>query len=94
MNPDDQDGGVAPIQNRNQAFGSGMIGGQAMYGNSLAQEAAKYNAQVPRTFRPSDSPNGMSAEQYQQTLGGSFPTENGIAEKQYDVWKYSHGKGY
>jgi hypothetical protein len=90
---DFEDGGVAPISNRNSAFGGGMIGGQAMYGNGLAKEAARFNASVPHAYRPSSSGNGMSTHQYQSTLGGAFPTSNGIAAGQYDVWKYSQHPG-
>lgn len=91
---DDEDfGGAPPFQNRNQAFGSGMIGGQAMYSNSLDREAARYNAQIPRMMRTGGSLNGMSEKQYQATLGGSFPTMNGLAADNYEVMKYSMQKG-
>lgn len=86
---DDEFGGAPPIQNRNQAFGQGMVGGQVAPGESLLLAARRYNAAVPRTYRPSGSLNGMSAGQYQSTLGGAFPTQNGIARNQYDVAKYS-----
>lgn len=89
---DDDFGGAPPISNRNSEFGSGMVGGQAMYGNSLAQEAARYNAQIPHAYRASGSMNGMSARQYQTTLGGSFPTMNGLAADNYEVMKYSMGR--
>lgn len=93
MGEDDLEGGVPPIYNRNKAFGEGMIGGQALYGASLAREAARYNAEVPQAYRPSSSGNGMSARQYQATLGGAFPNSNGVADNQYQVWKYSQGRG-
>ena len=43
------------ISNRSQEFGSGMIGGQVAPPDSLQQEAARYNASVPRNYRPSGS---------------------------------------
>jgi hypothetical protein len=92
MNDEEDFGGAPPFENRNSAFGGGMIGGQAMYGNGLAQEAARYNAQVPHAYRASGSMNGMSAHQYQDTLGGAFPTMNGLAKNNYDVMKYNMGR--
>lgn len=58
----------------------------------LAEEQAASNARIPHSVAPSTSGNGMSAGQYQQTLGGAFPVQNGIAKNQYDVAKFSMGK--
>lgn len=93
MNPDEDGGGPAPIQNRNQAFAGGMTGGQAMYSNSLANEAARYNAMVPKAYHGPGSMNGMSEKQYQSTLGGAFPTQNGLATDNYEVMKYNMRTG-
>jgi hypothetical protein len=79
--------------NRNAAFGEGAVGGQFMPSQSLQETAQRFNALVPRSYRPSSSGNGMSRSQYQATLGGAFPTNNGMAQNQYEVAKYSMGRG-
>lgn len=93
MADDDFGDSPAPIQNRNQAFGGGMTGGQAMYSNSLAQESARFMSMVPRAYKPSGALNGMSENQYQSTLGGAFPTMNGLAKDNYEVMKYNMRTG-
>lgn len=93
MAAEDDYGGAPPFQNRNQAFGGGMTGGQAMYSNSLAQESQRYMAMVPRAYKASGALNGMSENQYQATLGGAFPTMNGLAKDNYEVMKYNMRTG-
>jgi hypothetical protein len=80
---------VAPaVANRSQQFGEGMIHGQVAPPESLQQEAARYNASVPREYRPSGSLNGMAQDQYQATLGGAFATPNGSAMSTYQTKKF------
>lgn len=90
---DDFGDSPAPIQNRNQAFGGGMTGGQAMYSNSLAQESARFMAMVPRTIRSTGSPNAIGFKTYKDTMGGAFPTQNGLASDNYEVMKYNMRTG-
>jgi len=77
-----------PFQSRGQAFGEGMVGGQLSAPPSMLEQAAKFNAQVPQTYRPSGSMNGMSANQYQNTLGGQFQNPNGISQDYYQTKRY------
>lgn len=89
---DDQQQGPS-VYNRNAAFGEGMTGGQVMPSYSLQQTQAEFNARVPRGYRAPSSGNGMSRRQYEQTLGGAFPNNNGMSADQYEVSKYSMNKG-
>ncbi len=79
----DEEAPTSAIYNRNAAFGEGLIGGQVAPPPSLQDEAARYNAEVPRAYRPSGSGNGMSSGQAQATLGGAFANPNGSA---LDTW--------
>jgi hypothetical protein len=75
-------------------FGEQASAGSGVFGSpGLADEQAAANAAVPRSVTPSISGNGMSSEQYQQTLGGQMPTDNGMAAKQYSISKYSMRNG-
>jgi hypothetical protein len=58
----------------------------------LTETQQTSNAQVPRTVAPSSSGNGMSAGQFDATLGGAFPNSNGMAPNQYQVAKFTMGK--
>jgi hypothetical protein len=79
---------------RSQAFGEGMAGGQQEFGSpSLVAQANRYNAQVPKAYRPSGALNGIGIEQYKETLGGSFPTDNGSSESTYSTKRYFAGNG-
>jgi hypothetical protein len=80
---DENEQQVPAIANRNEAFGTGLVGGQVQAPPSLQEEAARYNAEVPRAYRPSGSGNGMSSGQAQATLGGAFANPNGSA---LDTW--------
>jgi hypothetical protein len=55
----------------------------------LAETQQAANEQVPHSVVPSSSGNGMSAEQYEATLAGAFPTDNGVAKNQYAIGKFS-----
>lgn len=85
MNPEitDQDK-IPAYANRNQSFGEGMVHGQVAAPQSLQEEAARYGAQVPTEYRPSGSLNGMAADQYEATIGGSLAVQNGSAS---DTWR-------
>lgn len=89
MNPEiaDQDQ-IPAYANRNQAFGEGMVHGQVAPPPSLQDEAARYNAEVPRAYRPSGSFNGMAQGQYENTLGGAFRNPNGSAMDTYATKKF------
>ncbi len=65
-----------------------MVHGQVAAPPSLQDEAARYNAQVPREYKPGGSLNGMSGEQYENTLGGAFRNPNGSAMDTYATKKY------
>lgn len=79
---------VPAVQNRNEAFGHGLVGGQVQPPPSLMAEAARYSAETPHEYRPSGSLNGMSSEQYQATLGGAFENQNGSALDTWSTKKY------
>lgn len=79
---------MSPVQ-----FGDQASDGIGVFGSpGLSEQQEAYNRRFPRAFRPSSSLNGMSADQYEQTLGGAFPVQNGIAKNQYDVAKFSMSK--
>lgn len=88
---DDEDQVVSPVSGRGQHFGAGMVGGQVMPSESLLQLAARYKAQTPTSYRSTGSASGMSTDQYQATLGGMFPTQNGMATDTYSTKKYYSG---
>ena len=73
----------APVQNRNAAFGEGLVGGQIAAPPSLQAESARFNSMVPHAYRPRGTSNGMSSGQAQATLGGAFANQNGSA---MDTW--------
>jgi hypothetical protein len=73
-----------PIYNRIKAFGEGA-------GGASQSAADRYNASVPKTYRPSGSLNGISASQYELTMGGSFGTPNGQSLDTYKVKRYFGG---
>jgi hypothetical protein len=86
---DDEDQQYPPsAEGRNQNFGAGMMGGQIDPSPSLQETARRFNAQIPTSYRPSGTSNGMSADQFQATLGGMFPTQNGSATDTYQTKKY------
>lgn len=63
-----------------------LSGGEVSPG--LQQLAARFNAQTPTSYRPSGTSNGMAADQFEATMGGMFPTQNGSAESTYKTKKY------
>jgi len=76
-----------PVTGRGAEFGGGMLsGGEVSPG--LAQMAQRYKAQTPTSYRPSGTSNGMSAGQFQATLGGLFAVQNGSATDTYNTKKY------
>jgi hypothetical protein len=87
VNDDDQQEMPPPVSGRGQHFGEGMLsGGEVSPG--LQQLAARYKAQTPTAYQPGGTSNGMSADQYQATLGGKFPVQNGVATDQYNTQKF------
>ena len=91
MNDDgmnDSQAAPPPVQNRNEAFGEGLLHGAENPSPSLQAEADRFNAAVPQHYKPSGSGNGMSSEQYQTTLGGAFANPNGSALDTYATKKY------
>ncbi len=82
---------VPAVYNRNAAFGEGLIGGQVQPPMSLQAEASRFNAQVPRAYRPTGSFNGMSQAQYENTLGGAFANPNGNALDTWMTKRYFQG---
>lgn len=90
MNPDEEQQ-VPAVANRSQEFGSGMIGGQVAPPASLQETAARYNASVPRNYRPSGSGIGMSAGQATATFGGMFRNPNGSATDTWETKRYFEG---
>lgn len=76
------------VQNRNQAFGQGLLHGAESPSPSLQAEADRFNASVPQHYKPSGSGNGMSQGQYQTTLGGAFANPNGSALDTYATKKF------
>jgi hypothetical protein len=86
---DEEDQQYPPsVEGRNQHFGAGMIGGQVDPSPGLQETARRFNAQTPTSYKPNGSSSGMSADQYQATLGGMFPTANGMAQSTYATKKY------
>lgn len=88
---DDDDQAMPPVEGRGQHFGAGMVGRQIDPPQSLQDLAARYKAQTPTRYRPSGTSNGMSADQFQGTMGGLFPVQNGVASDQYETQKYFGG---
>ena len=87
MNDDDQQQMPPPVEGRGQHFAAGMLsGGEVSPG--LQQLAARYKAQTPTSYKPGGTSNGMSAGQYQATLGGKFPVQNAVATDQYNTQKF------
>lgn len=76
-----------PVSGRSQHFGEGMLSGSEV-SPGLAEMAKKYKAETPTSYKPSGSSNGMSAGQYQATLGGLFGVQNGSATDTYNVKKF------
>lgn len=79
---------IPAVQNRNEAFGQGLTGGQVMPPPSLQEDAARYNSETPTVYRPSGSGNGMSAGQAEATLGGALGVGNGSAEDTWSTKRY------
>ena len=77
------------VQDRNTAFGQGVVGGQVQPPPSLMETASRYNSEVPNQFRPSVTGNGMSASQKQATYSGMYRTTNGQADDTYELAKFS-----
>lgn len=86
---------VQPGEHMNpDQFSDQAAAGQGVFGSpGLARRQQQYDARVPRKLLPSVSSNGINPDQYQSTLGGVFPTQNGIAKNMYEVWKYTEQKG-
>jgi hypothetical protein len=79
-----------PVSGRGDHFAAGMLsGGESSPG--LQQLAARYKAQTPTSYKPGGTSNGMSAGQFQATLGGLFPVQNGSASDTYNTKKYYGG---
>ena len=93
MIDDENEQQVRAIADRTQQFGEGMIHGQVAPPPSLQETAARYNASVPREYRPSGTLNGMSNEQYENTLGGAFANPNGSALSTWQVKRYFEPAG-
>ena len=91
MNPDDEEQVQSPpVSGRSAHFADGLLsGGEVSPG--LAQMAQRYKAQTPTSYRPSGTSNGMSAGQFQATLGGLFAVQNGSASDTYSTKKYYGG---
>lgn len=66
-----------------------LSGGEVSPG--LQEMAQRYKAQTPTAYQPSGTSNGMSADQFQATLGGMFPVQNGSASDTYNTKKYYGG---
>ena len=77
-------------QNRVDAFNSGH--GMPTTSPGLAQDQQAMAAEQPRGIRPALSANGMAASTYSSTMGGAFPTSNGMAENQYEQAKFQMRK--
>jgi len=92
---DDIEAGEALVRSRTQEFGGGMLGGTSMYSPSpgLMADAQRFNAQVPKRYVPNGSSSGVSAGQYQATMGGAFRTQNGASDSTYATKKYFGGNG-
>ena len=84
---DDEEQAPPPVSGRSAHFADGLLsGGEISPG--LAQMAARYKAQTPTSYKPGGTSNGMSANQFQATLGGLFPVQNGSASDTYNTKKY------
>jgi hypothetical protein len=88
VNPDDEEQfQPPPVEGRGAHFGAGLLsGGEVSPG--LAEMARRYKAETPTSYRPGGTSNGMSAGQFQATLGGLFPVQNGSATDTYNTKKY------
>jgi hypothetical protein len=60
---------------------------------SLQDLAARYRAQTPSSYRPSGTMNGMSSDQFEATMGGMMPVQNGSAEDTYAGKKWYEQQG-
>jgi hypothetical protein len=79
-----------PVSGRGAHFAAGMLsGGEVSPG--LQQLAARYKAQTPTSYKPGGTSNGMAQGQFQATLGGLFPVQNGSASDTYSTKKYYGG---
>lgn len=74
-------------QNRLEAMNQGINGGPTT-SPGLAADQQSMAAQQPRGIRPALSSNGMAASTYSSTMGGQFPTQNAMAEDQYNQAKF------
>jgi hypothetical protein len=84
---------VGPSDHMNAAqFGEQASAGVGIFSPGLQETQQTANARVPRSIMPSMSGNGMSSEQYQQTLGGQMPVDNGMAASQYQTARFTMGK--
>lgn len=73
-----------------EQFASQASAGTGVFGSpGLQQDQTAYSAQVPRSVMPTNSGNGMSADQFEQTLGGEFPVDNAMAARQYQTAKFT-----
>jgi hypothetical protein len=88
MDDDDMTQQEPPVEGRNQHFGAGMVGGQLAPPQSLQDLAARYRAQTPTGYRPSGTSNGMSADQYQATMGGMYGNSNGSSADTWSTMKF------
>jgi hypothetical protein len=79
-----------PVSGRGAHFADGLLsGGEVSPG--LQQLAARYKAQTPTSYKPGGTSNGMAQGQFQATLGGLFPVQNGSASDTYNTKKYYGG---
>ena len=72
-----------------EQFGEQASAGVGIFSPGLQQDQAEYSARIPRSVTPSMSGNGMSSEQFQETLGGSMPVNNGMAANQYQTARFT-----
>jgi len=71
-------------------FGEQSARGSGVFGSPGLQEIQRrFGTEVPRGINPSSSGNGMSAGQFDATLGGQFAVQNGVASNNYDMLKYT-----
>jgi hypothetical protein len=80
---------VEGISGRGQHFGLGMTEAPGtMDSPGLQQAAARYKAQTPTGYVPTGSASGISADQYQATMGGRLKNSNGSAADTWETKKW------
>jgi hypothetical protein len=73
-------------EDRTAAFAAGH--GMPTTSPGLSQDQQTMNSSGPARIKPSLSANGMAASTYSSTMGGAFPTQNGISSDQYEQAKF------